>query len=67
MMLRNNQIKFLKLNGINLDFNNLSDDDIVSIEEKASDILQTCGFDKKYEPNAKGEMCESILDSIQDM
>lgn len=58
------QIKYMIKIGLNFDFTNLSDDNIIEIEEKIGDRLMMVGFDKDYEPNWDGRMCESILDVI---
>lgn len=58
------QIDFLVQLGCNFDFDNLSDDELVNIEEKVSLKLQTSGFDKDYNVTHIGELCESILDVL---
>lgn len=47
--------------GISIKFSNISDDDHVAIEEKASEYLQKKGFNGDYSPNEDGKMCESIF------
>ena len=64
MKYNNNQIEFMKKIGISIDFNNISDEDYVEIEEKVSDYLQKKGFNEDYSPNKEGKMCESILDML---
>lgn len=60
-----NQINFMISIGISAKFANaLSDTDYEEIEEKVSEHLQKHGFDKNYEPNEHGKMCESILDML---
>ena len=63
-MFNQEQIKYMIKVGLIFDFNNLSDDDIIEIEDKIGDRLLMVGFDKNYEPNWDGKMCESILDVI---
>lgn len=58
------QIDFMRDIGIELDFNNLTDDDYVKIEEKVGDKLQISGFDKNCKVTKIGKMCESILDMM---
>lgn len=58
------QRKYMIKIGLHLDFDNLSDDDIVMIDDVVGDRLMMIGFDKDYEPNWDGRMCESILDVI---
>ncbi len=59
------QIDFMKENRFDVDFDKkISDDDLIRIEEKASNLLQTNGFDDNYEPTQVGTMCESIIDSM---
>ena len=50
--------------GIVVDFEKLSDADLVLIEEKVADRLETSGFDEDYNVTDEGKMCESILDMI---
>ena len=59
-----NPIEFMKEIGISIKFSNISDDDHVAIEEKASEYLQKKGFNGDYSPNEDGKMCESILDML---
>lgn len=58
------QIEYMRSLGLDLDFDNPTDDDIIRIEEIVADRLMTCGFDLEYEPTEEGKMCESILDRI---
>ncbi len=60
------QKKFMKDIGIKADFDNPSDDDLVLIEEKVADKLETKGFDSDYKITDVGQMCESILDKLND-
>ena len=55
---------FLKSIGINANFDTISDDEFVTIEEKVSEHLQKRGFDEEYKPTKEGLMCESILDKL---
>ena len=50
--------------GIDIDFENISDSDLIIIEEKVADKLETSGFDKDYNITEVGKMCESIIDMI---
>lgn len=64
-MFTKNQIDFMKDKGFKIDFDKkLSDDDYILIEEMASHLLQTEGFDKDYEPTQTGKMCEIIIDAM---
>ena len=56
----------MKSIGIDVDFSNLSDDDLVLIEEKVADKYEVSGLDKDYNPTETGKMCESILDMMND-
>lgn len=47
--------------------NNLSDDDIVKIENIISNLLQAKGFDKNYKLTDEGKSVESILDKIGEL
>lgn len=50
--------------GLNMDFNNLSDDDYIKIEDVIGDMLVQHCLDENYNPNAKGLICEEILDKL---
>jgi len=52
--------------GIDVDFDNLSDDDYVLIEETVADEYEIRGLDKNYNPTEFGRMCESILDMMNE-
>ena len=54
------QIEFMKKIGIDVDFDNLSDDDFVFIEETVANEYEIRGLDKDYNPTETGKMCESI-------
>ena len=60
------QIAFMKEIGIDVDFDKLTDEDMVLIEDKVASELETKGFDEDYEPTETGRMCESILDILND-
>lgn len=64
MKFNSNQINFMKEIGIDIDFENISDSDLIIIEEKVADKLETSGFDKDYNITEVGKMCESIIDMI---
>lgn len=64
MKFKNTQIEFMKKIGISINHKNISDTDILLIEEKVSEYLQEKGFNEDYSPNQEGEMCESILDML---
>ncbi len=64
MKFNNNQIEFMKKIRISINHENISDSDILLIEEKVSEYLQKKGFNEDYSPNQEGEMCESILDML---
>ena len=59
-----NQIEFMQQLGIEADFSNITDEDIVEIEDVVSEYLQQKGFDSNYSINDDGKMCESILDIL---
>ena len=66
-MFNENQIIFLKSLGFEVDFNNLTDDNLAQIEEIVSDELQRSGFDISDNITDVGKMCESILDDLAEM
>jgi hypothetical protein len=63
-MFNNKQKEFMKEIGISVNFDHLTDDDYIAIEETVSEWLQKNGFDKGYNPTDDGLMCESILDEL---
>ena len=66
MKFTDKQIEFMREIGIKSNFDNLSDDDYIEIEEKVGDKLQISGFNKNNEITKIGKMCESILDLMND-
>ena len=60
------EIEFMKSLGLNFDFNNLSDDEWVAIEDTVGDELTLNGLDQYYNPNEIGKMCYRILDKLND-
>lgn len=60
------QINFMKSLGLEFNFNNLSVDNLVKIEEVAANELQRSGFDENYNITDVGQMCESIFDALGD-
>lgn len=67
IMFSEKQITFMKSLGLEVDFNNLTDDDLAQIEEIVSDELQMSGFDISDNITDVGKMCESILDDLAEM
>lgn len=63
-MFNKKEIEFIQSLGIEADFENLSDDVLVKIEDIVSEELQKSGFDEDYKITDKGKMCESILDKL---
>lgn len=64
-MFKPNQRKYIESLGLKLDFDNLSDDDLVQIEDVVSEKLQKSGFDSLNNITSDGKMCESILDVLE--
>lgn len=58
------QVQMMKRIGLSLDFDSLSEDDYVKIEETVGDYLERYGLDEKYQPNKDGRICEAILDRL---
>ncbi len=58
------QIVYMKSLGLNFNFDRLTSDEWVAIEETVGDRLCQSGFDKDYNINSDGVMCESILDKL---
>lgn len=63
-MFNNKQKEFMKKIGVSVNFDHLTDDDCIAIEEIVAERLQKNGFDKDYNPTDEGLMCESILDEL---
>ncbi len=55
---------FLNSLELNYNFNNLSEDELIKIEDTISEKLQISGFDKNGNINETGIVCESILDQL---
>ena len=64
-MFNEQEIEFIQSLGLMLDFDNLTDDNIVNIENAVSVALQQIGFDAAYGTTVIGEMCEIILDKLK--
>jgi len=64
IMFSKKQIEFMESIGININVGNISDDDLVKIEDTVSKKLQESGFDRDYNITETGKMCESILDNL---
>ena len=64
-MFSEEQIEYMERIGVSVEFNNLSENDYVNIEEKVSEYLQKYGYDEDYRPTDSGKICESILDLIE--
>lgn len=65
MPLTEEQIAFMKKIGVPVqDYQHLSDDDWIAIEEYVGDYLTLKCLDRNYNPNEEGKMCYSILDSL---
>lgn len=63
-MFNEKQRKFIQSLGLKLDFDNLTDDDLVNIEDAVAEKLQQSGFNVAYDTTSVGKMCESILDEL---
>lgn len=60
-MFTDEQIKYMQSLGLGFDYSNLSDDNLLKIEDVVSDRLLTHCLDENYEPSPEGRMCEDIL------
>ena len=69
MIFNSEQIKFMQSLGLNFDYNNLSDEDYVMIEDVVGNKYTFGGVDwnNDYTPNEVGLMCESILDILSEI
>lgn len=66
MKFTDEEIEFMKSSGLNFDFNNLSEDEWIAIEDRVGDELTLKGLDLDYYPNKTGKMCYRILDKLND-
>lgn len=64
-MFTDEQKKFMRSMGLNFNFDDLSDDEWIRIEDEVGDKLVMEGLDKDYDVNEIGKMCYSILDKIE--
>lgn len=58
------EIAFMQSIGLELNFENLSGDDYILIEDTVGDWLVLHELDEDYNPSPIGEMCEDILYKI---
>lgn len=63
-MFNEKQRRLIQSLGLELDFDNLTDDDLVKIEDAVAEKLQQSGFNDAYDTTSVGKMCESILDKL---
>jgi len=62
------QLNVLKKLGLDYDSTqDLSEDELVDLEERVGDYLTLHCLDKDYEPNEEGKICESILDLLTEL
>lgn len=60
-MFNEKQKEFIRSLGFDVDFDNLSDNECVDIEEAVADKLMYAGFEADYEINSLGRMCMDII------
>ena len=59
------EIAFIKdVLKLNPDFDHMSGEDWIELEDAAGDYLVLQCMDKDYNPNDEGLMCEAILDKL---
>jgi len=62
------QLKVLKKLGLNYNSTqDLSEDELIDLEERVGDYLTLHCLDEDYEPNEEGKICESILDLLTEL
>ncbi len=64
MLFTNEQIQYMRSIGLNYDFDNLTADEWINIEDVIGDKLTLECLDENYKPNEEGMMCYSILDRL---
>lgn len=60
----NKELAFMESLGLDYDFNNLTDDEWVELEDTVATKLETEGLNELYEPNEIGLICEEILSKL---
>lgn len=60
------EIELMNECDLNFDFNNLTDDELIRIEEVIGDRLDLSELDRDYNPTEKGLICYSILDKLSE-
>ncbi len=63
-MFNEEEITYMKSIGLNFDFNKLSDDEYVEIEDTVGDQLVCFGLEDDYALNEEGIMCKTILSKL---
>lgn len=61
------QLDMFKKLGKAIEDREYSDNELLELEDLIADRLMCSGFDKDYNPNEEGRICESILDIFGDM
>lgn len=65
--LNDRQRKLLLSHGVSFDYNNMSDDDLLELDEKAGELLVYEGLDKDYNDNEKGREYRDIIMKINEL
>lgn len=65
-MFNESQVEFMRKIGLKLDFNNLSDEALVKIEEVIGDEYTLELMNHPEGTTKKAQMCESILDQLSE-
>jgi hypothetical protein len=63
-MFTKKELSLMRRLGLNFDFDNLSDDEWVELEDTVGDYLCLSCFDKDYNIKPEGVICEAILDKL---
>lgn len=61
-----NEIELMKILEIDVDFDNLTDDDLEKIKGRLTEMLRLCGFDSRYNVTMLGRSCERIVKKISE-
>lgn len=64
LKLTEQQIQFLADHDVIYDFQRMTDDDFVQLEERVGDILALEGLDEDYDDNEIGRQAREILDLL---
>lgn len=63
-MFTESEVKLMEKIGLKINFDNLSDEDYIEIEDVVGAYLTLKCLDNDYNPDSEGIICYSILDKV---